>query len=346
MSAEVTNPVAAPFQATAGKKTVLSGIQPTGTLHIGNYIGALSVWVQKQEEFNNLFMVANLHALTIPESVHAEALRRKSKEVAALYIACGIDPDKCVIFLQSDVPSHAYLAWILTCCTPVGWLERMTQYKTKSSQSETVGTGLLTYPALQAADILIYKADYVPVGDDQNQHIEITRDIAGRFNHLFGDYFPLPAALNRESGARVMGLDDPTAKMSKSLAETHKGHAVSLLDPPNVIKKAIMGAVTDAGSEVRFDHASPGVKNLLVLYEVLSGESRPAIEAKFEGKGYGFLKRELTELTVATLQPIQERFQQLMGDEGEIDRLLADGAAKASAIADKTLADVRQLTGV
>ncbi len=328
------------------KKTVLSGIQPTGTLHIGNYVGALSVWVEKQHEFRNLFMIANLHALTIPESVQPDALRRKSREVAALYIAAGIDPHESVIFLQSDVPAHPYLAWILGCCIPVGWLERMTQYKTKSAQTESVGSGLLNYPALQAADILAYKADYVPVGDDQNQHVEITRDAAQRFNHLFGEYFPIPETLNRSSGARVMGLDDPTAKMSKSLAGVRKGHAISLLDDASTIKKAVMSAVTDTGSETRFDHASPGVKNLLVLYEILSGESRPAIEDKFAGKGYGYLKRELVEQVVQTLQPLQTKFYEITGDSQGLDDLLAEGAAKASQIANQTLSDVRRMVGV
>ncbi len=331
---------------TGRKKTVLSGIQPTGILHIGNYIGALSVWVANQHLYNNLFMIANLHALTIPEAVKANELRENARRVAALYIAAGLDPKEVVIFLQSDVPAHAYLAWILTCCTPMGWLERMTQFKTKASQSETVGTGLFTYPALQAADILIYKADYVPVGDDQNQHVEITRDIAQRFNSLFGEVFPLPGTLNRSSGARIMGLDDPTAKMSKSIAETRKSHAISLLDTPSTIKKAIMSAVTDAGSETRFEHASPGVKNLLTIYEVMSGEARSAIEEKFAGKGYGFLKRELLDLVVRTLEPIQTRYKEIREREGYLDELLAQGAARASVIADKTLEEVRRLTGV
>lgn len=332
--------------AETKKKIVLSGIQPTGTLHIGNYVGALSVWVEMQHEFHNLFMIANLHALSIPENVKPEVLRRKSREVAALYIACGIDPHESTIFIQSDVPAHPYLAWILGCCTPVGWLERMTQYKTKAAQTESVGSGLLNYPTLQAADILLYKADYVPVGDDQNQHVEITRDIAQRFNHLFGEYFPVPALLNRSSGARVMGLDDPTAKMSKSTAETHKGHAVMLLDPPDAIKKSIMSAVTDTWSEVRFEQASAGVKNLLVLYEVLTGKTRPAIEAHFAGKGYGFLKRELVDAVVDTLAPLQAKYHEITGDERRLDDLLAEGAARASAIANQTLSDVRRMVGV
>ncbi|MBA3869438.1 MAG: tryptophan--tRNA ligase [Anaerolineae bacterium] len=328
------------------KKTVLSGIQSTGILHIGNYVGALSLWAANQSQYNNLFMVANLHTLTVPEALNPTELRRKSREVAALYIACGIDPGESIIFLQSDVPAHTYLAWILGCCTPVGWLERMTQYKVKAAAQETVGSGLLNYPTLQAADILIYKANYVPVGDDQNQHLEITRDIAQRFNHLFGEYFPLPETLNRRSGARIMGLDDPAQKMSKSIAAKKQGHAVALLDSPATIKKAIMGAVTDAGGEIQFATASPGVKNLLVLYEVLSGDSQSAIEAHFAGKGYGALKRELVDLVVATLQPIQDKFYKLMDDEQGLNELLSAGAAKASLIANQTVADVRQLVGV
>ncbi len=328
------------------KKTVLSGVQPTGSLHLGNYVGALSVWVENQSQYNNLFCVANLHALTIPEAVNAAELRHNSRQVAALFIAAGIDPEESIIFIQSDVPAHPYLAWILGCCTPLGWLERMTQYKTKSAQAETIGSGLLNYPALQAADILLYKADFVPVGEDQTQHIEITRDIAQRFNHLFGECFPLPAPLTRASGARVMGFDDPTVKMSKSIAETRPGHAVSLLDDPDTIRKVIMRAVTDPGNETRFDYAQPGVKNLLVLYEVLSKEPRAAIEEKFAGKGYGFLKRELADLVIETLKPIQERYRQITTEPGYLDRLLAEGAGRASAIAERTLAEVRQLVGV
>jgi tryptophanyl-tRNA synthetase len=332
---------------TASKKqTVLSGIQPTGTLHIGNYVGALSMWVENQRLYQNLLFVANLHALTIPEAVKADELRNKSREVVALYVAAGLNPDETIIFLQSDVPAHPYLGWILGCCTPIGWLERMTQFKTKAEKAETIGSGLLNYPALQAADILLYKADFVPVGDDQNQHVELTRDVAQRFNHLFGEYFTIPQVLNRASGARIMGLDDPTAKMSKSTAEIRKGHAVGLLDSPSQIKKAIMGATTDSGSEVRFENASPGLNNLLTMYEVLSRESRPAIEEKFAGKGYGFLKRELTDLVVKTLEPMQKKYYEIVDDPHRLDDILENGAARASAIANQTLADVRRLVGV
>jgi len=335
-----------PTQLSSKIKTVLSGVQPTGTLHIGNYIGALSVWVANQQSCRNLFMIANLHALTIPEAVKAESLRQKAREVAALYVACGIDPEQSVVFLQSDVPAHPYLAWILGCCIPLGWLERMTQYKSKASQADTVGSGLLNYPALQAADILAYRADFVPVGDDQNQHLEITRDVAQRFNHLFGEYFPLPETLNRSSGARIMGLDDPTVKMGKSLAEKHRNHAIMLLDKPDEIKRKIMSATTDSGSEVHIEDASPGIRNLLLLYETLSAQDRTRVQAQFAGKGYGYLKKALVDVVVAVLQPIQSAYNDILADPHRLDDVLQDGAAKANAIANKTLADVRQLVGV
>lgn len=329
-----------------GKKTVLSGIQPSGTLHIGNYVGAISVWVEQQDSYRNLFCVADLHALTMPEAITPVRLRELARETAALYLACGIDPDKSVVFLQSDVPEHTYLAWVFICCTPVGWLEKMTQYKSKSAQSDSVGAGLLTYPALQAADILIYKADYVPVGDDQKQHIELARDIAQRFNRLYGGSFPMPEVLMRSSGARIMAFDDPTIKMSKSLTTQRRGHAVTLLDSADTIRRTIMSATTDSGGDILFDRASAGVRNLLVLYEVLSGESQECIEARFAGKGYGHLKRGLADLVIDKLTPIQEGYRQITEDHSYLDRLLADGADKARAIASRTLGEVKELTGL
>jgi tryptophanyl-tRNA synthetase len=328
------------------KKVVLSGVQPTGVLHIGNYIGALSLWAQQQDEYHNYFMIADMHALTVPENVKAKTLRANARSVAALYIASGIDPEKNVIFRQSYVTAHAYLAWILTCCTPMGWLERMTQFKVKAEQSESVGTGLFTYPALQAADILLYNADYVPVGEDQRQHVELTRDIASRFNHLFGKCFRLPEGLYRTSGARVMGFDDPTAKMSKSLAEVRPGHAVNLLDPPNVVKKTIMSAVTDTENEARFEFASPGVRNLLELYEVLTKQERSQIEEQFHGKGYGSLKTAVVDVVNETLRPIQEKYKQITEEAGYLDALLTSGAERAGEVAERTLKRARELTGL
>ena len=328
------------------KKVVLSGVQPTGGLHLGNYIGALSLWAQQQYEYQNYFMIADLHALTIPENIKAKELRSNARSLAALYIASGIDPEENVIFLQSALPAHPYLAWVLGCVTPMGWLERMTQFKYKSEQAVSVGTGLFAYPALQAADILLYQADYVPVGEDQRQHVELTRDIAARFNSLFGSCFRLPEGLYRASGARVMGFDDPTVKMSKSIAEERPGHAVRLLDPPNVIKKTIMSAVTDSGNEARFEHASPGVRNLLELYEVLTKEPREQIEQRFHGGGYGTLKKAVVEVVVEALRPIQERYHQITSEAGYLDALLARGAERAGIVAERTLAKARKLTGL
>ena len=242
---------------SGSRAVVFSGVQPTGKLHIGNYIGAISQWVEHQDKYESIFCIVDLHAITIPEAVRPEYLRAKTREVAALYIACGIDPDRAAIFVQSHVSAHAELAWILNCVTPLGWLERMTQYKSKAAQAESVGTGLLVYPALMAADILLYDTNFVPVGEDQRQHIELTRDVAERLNHLFGPVFTIPEAMIREGGARIMGLDDPTAKMSKSIGEVQAGHSIGLLDEPSAIRKAIMRAVTDSGSEIRFQGASP-----------------------------------------------------------------------------------------
>lgn len=334
-----------PEVSATGKPRVLSGITATGKLTIGNYIGALSVWVQEQDHYENFFFIADLHALTIPENIKADALRERIKEIVALYLACGLDPAKSVLFLQSRVPAHTTLGWIFDCVTPVGWLERMTQYKSKS-QTAAPSAGLFTYPALMAADILLYQAAYVPVGDDQRQHIEVTRDIAQRFNNLFGEAFVMPEPMIRTSGARIMGLDDPTIKMSKSLAETRDGHAIGLLDPPGKIRKAVMRAVTDSGTEVRGDALSPGVDNLLVLFEVLAGCGREEALRRFEGKGYGTLKKAVAEVAIERVSAIQARYNEIRSDESHLDKILAGGAEKAAAVADQTLNKVMRLTGL
>jgi tryptophanyl-tRNA synthetase len=326
------------------KKTIVSGIQPSGRLHIGNYIGAISLWVENQDSFENIIFIADLHALTTPAEIKAERLRARSLEAAGLYIACGIDPEKSLIFLQSDVMEHPYLAWVLMCCTPVGWLERMTQYKSKSEGRERVSAGLLTYPSLQAADILAYHANFVPVGEDQKQHIEITRDIADRFNHLFGEYFPLPEPLIRKVGARIMGLDNPTTKMSKSIAETSKLHAIGLLDSPEAVKKSISAATTDSASAVAYENLSPGVSNLLTIFQSLSLQPPENVRAMFEGKSYGFLKKELTEMVISRLSTFQSRYYQLT-TSGGLDEILKRSAEKAHVIAARTLTEVRALTG-
>jgi tryptophanyl-tRNA synthetase len=325
---------------------VFSGVQPTGGLHLGTYLGALRQWVEHQDERDNVFCVVDLHALTVPEDVDAADLRAASRQVAALYLACGIDPDRSVVFVQSHVREHAELTWLLNCTTPLGWLYRMTQFKSKSEGRESVSTGLLDYPVLQAADILLYDTDVVPVGEDQVQHIELTRDIAQRFNILFGDTFRLPKAIVPRSGARVMGFDEPTVKMSKSLAKGRDRHAVFLLDDERKIRKTVMSAVTDSGREVRYEHAGPGVRNLLSVLQSLEGVPMEELEDRFEGKGYGDLKKTVVEAILDTLRPIQERYHELAADPAELDALLARGAEKARERAAATLARAQRALGV
>lgn len=328
------------------KLRIFSGAQPTGNIHIGNYIGALSLWAENQDDFENIFCIVDLHALTIPEAIIASKLRNNIRECAALYMACGIDPNKSTIFVQSHIKEHSELAWILNCTTPMGWLERMTQYKSKSEKLDTVGTGLFDYPVLMAADILLYQTDVVPVGDDQKQHIEITRDIAQRFNGLFGDTFTIPKELIRESGARIMGFDDPENKMSKSIAVNKSGHAISMLDDEDTIKKTIMRATTDTNSELKFEFASAGVKNLLTLYKVLSGKSMEEIQVHFEGQGYGILKKEVLEVVLESLRPIKQKYNQILADPGFVDDILKMGMERVLPIAQNTMSKVKNNIGI
>ncbi len=332
--------------ADGQKQRVFSGVQPTGKLHIGNYVGAIKQWAGIQDQYDTIFCVVDLHAVTIPEAIDPKQFRAKILEVAALYLACGIDPAKSTIFLQSHVPEHSEMTWLLNCLAPLGWLYRMTQFKSKAGTNESVGTGLLDYPVLMASDILLYDTNKVPVGEDQKQHIEFTRDLAQRVNTMFaGAKLVIPDPMIPPAGARVMGLDDATAKMSKSTAETRKGHAIGLLDTPAQIKKAIMSAQTDSENEARFDHAGPGVRNLLDLYEVLSGQDRAAIEAEFHGQGYGKLKKALVEVTIAALEPIQARYQELTGAQDYLGDILRQGAERARSIAAPTLARLRDAMG-
>lgn len=330
----------------AAKKRVLSGIQPSGNLTIGNYLGALRQWVAEQDEYECFFCVVDLHAITLPQD--PAQLRAKTREVAALYLASGLDPDKVTIFVQSHVPAHSELAWLLMCLTPLGWLNRMTQFKDKSAKQnqESIGVGLLNYPVLMAADILLYQAHAVPVGDDQRQHLELTRDISQRFNHLYGDTFVIPEAMIPKEGARIMGLDDPTSKMSKS--ESSDYHAIYLLDTPNRVKKSIMRAVTDSRSEIRFsdEPERAGVQNLLTIYQSLTNNSRQEIETYFEGKGYGDLKKAVVEQINERLTPLQARYNQLVNEEGYLDSILAQGAEKANQVAEQTLALARDRIGL
>lgn len=325
------------------KPRVFSGIQPSGNLHIGNYLGAIQQWVAGQGQKTNFICIVDLHAITVPQD--PADLRRQTRELAALLLACGIDPQQTTLFVQSHVRAHAECSWVFSCITPLGWLERMTQYKTKAQKQESVMTGLLTYPVLMAADILLYDADEVPVGEDQKQHIELTRDLAQRFNYLFGETFVIPKPVIRESGARIMGLNDPTVKMSKS--ETTRGHAIRIVDDPDEIRWAIKRAVTDSYNEIRFsdDPDRAGVNNLLQIYELLTGRSRPEIETHFAGKGYGALKRELTEVVIESLRPIRERYYQLMNDPAELDRILAIGAEQARAVAEPKMTLILERVG-
>lgn len=325
---------------------VFSGVQPTGDLHLGTYTGALRQWVANQDERDNIFCVVDLHALTVPEAIDPGRLRDQVRSVAALFIAAGIDPERSTVFVQSHVREHAEITWLLNCVTPLGWLYRMTQFKSKSEGRDSVGTGLLDYPVLQAVDILLYDTDVVPVGEDQVQHIELTRDIAARFNSLFGEVFKLPKAEIPAAGARIMGLDDPLVKMSKSIGVTTPGHAINLLDDPKTVRKSIMAAVTDSERELRFEHASPSVKNLLTIYQVLSGKSMAIIEAELDGGGYGTLKKALVEAVVGTLEPLQARHAELMNDKAELDAILAAGADKARAIASVTARRAMAAMGV
>ncbi len=328
------------------KKRVFSGLQPTGKIHLGNYLGAISLWTENQDIYDNIFCIVDLHALTLPEKLDPKYLKSKIREIAGLYVACGIDPSKSNIFVQSHISEHAELAWILNCVTPIGWLERMTQFKSKSKQLQSVGTGLFNYPVLQAADILLYNTNLVPVGEDQKQHIELTRDIANRFNNLFKKTFVVPDVLIRKSGARIMGFDDPEQKMSKSIGEEKKEHAIGLLDPPNVIKKTVMRAVTDTNNCISFQDGSAGVLNLLSIYEVITKKSREDIENHFAGKGYGFLKKEIVDILVSELEPIQKRYNQLVNEKQYIDEILIKGAENVKETARSTYKRVKENLGI
>jgi len=323
-------------------KKVFSGVQPSGTLTIANYLGAMRQFVALQHEAECYFCVVDLHALTVPQD--PAALRRQTLDVAALYVAVGLDPKKVTLFVQSHVPAHSELAWLLQCQSYFGELRRMTQFKEKSQGQESVSTGLFTYPTLMAADILLYQTDEVPVGEDQKQHVELTRDIAQRFNHRYGETFRVPEPVIPEVGARIMSLDDPTKKMSKS--STVAGSYISLLDEPNTARKKIMRAVTDSGSEVRHDpETKPAVSNLMEMYSILSNLSLEAVRARYEGQGYGPFKKDLAELVVTALEPIQKRYSELR-TSGELEAILADGAARARTAAAPTLRIVQERLGL
>jgi len=324
------------------KARVLSGMQPTGNLHIGNYLGALKNWVKIQYDYECIFCIVDLHAVTVYQE--PKELQAKITEIAALYLAAGIDPKQSRVIVQSAVPAHAELAWMLTCVTPIGWLERMTQFKAKAAAQESIGDGLLQYPVLMAADILLYQAAIVPVGDDQSQHLELTRDIAQRFNSLYGDTFVMPSTSLPTVGARVMGLDDPTIKMSKSATGT--GHAVALLDPPATIKKKILRATTDSNPEVDFATAGPGVVNLLGIYQAFSGWDNDQMREHFTGMRYGDLKKQVAEMVISHLEPFQQRYREIVSDPGYLKGVLREGAERVTPIANSTVELVKQRMGL
>ena len=332
--------------ASTEKPKLFSGMQPSSdSLQLGNYIGALSQWTQMQEDFDAIFCVVNLHAITVPQDPAELVLR--TRRTAAQYIAAGIDPEKSTLFVQSQVPAHAELAWVLNTLTGFGEASRMTQFKDKSQKNgaDASSVGLFTYPILMAADILLYQAASVPVGEDQRQHVELTRDLATRFNSRFGKTFVVPEAHIGKETAKIYDLQNPTAKMSKS-AETEAG-LIKVLDPAKVTTKKIMRAVTDADNEIRFDRQEkPGVSNLLTIFSVLSGRSIESIESEFSGRGYGDLKKAVAEVVDSSLTPVRERTEELMGDPAELDRLLARGAERANELASATLDRVYEAVGL
>jgi tryptophanyl-tRNA synthetase len=322
---------------------VFSGVQPTGNIHIGNYLGALKQFVDLQRDNDCIYCIVDLHAITLPKD--PAELRDSILDVAALYLAVGIDPKKSIVFVQSDVPGHAELSWILMCNSYTGELSRMTQFKDKSRGNESAPTGLFAYPVLMAADILLYDSDVVPVGSDQKQHIELTRDIAIRVNNRYGeDTFVVPDGRFLKDGARVMALDDPTAKMSKSAENPHS--LISLLDDEAKIRKSIMRATTDSDGEIRFDpEAKPGVSNLLTIYAAFTGSTVEEAEREWSGRGYGDFKKAIAEATVDALAPIQRRYAEIR-PSGELVGTLRDGAERAGEIAERVLLRVKGRIGL
>lgn len=327
------------------KPNLLSGMQPSAaSLHLGNYLGALKQWVAMQDDYQAYYVIVDLHAITVPQD--PKELAENTRRTAAQYLAAGIDPEKSALFVQSHVPAHAQLAWVLNCITGFGEASRMTQFKDKSQKggAESSSVGLFTYPILQAADILLYQPKSVPVGEDQRQHLELTRDLAMRFNSRFGETFVVPEAHILKETAKIYDLQEPTAKMSKS-AEDPKG-LINILDEDSVISKKIKSAVTDTDGEIRFDRdKKPGVSNLLGIYSAITGDPIKDLEQRFSGKGYGDLKSELAEVVVSALSPIRSRAQELLSDKVELDNLLAKGAARANELAEQTLRKVHEKVG-
>ncbi len=323
------------------KKRIFSGAQPTGDLHIGNYLGALKNWVTLQDEYESFYCIVNLHAITLPQN--PTTLRKATLDLARIYLAAGVDPEKATIFIQSDVPEHAELTWVLSCIARMGELERMTQFKDKGKgNKERAGVGLFTYPVLMASDILLYQTDLVPVGQDQKQHLELSRDLAERFNRDFGETFKVPEPFIPKAGASIKSLQDPAKKMSKS--DENLNGSIFLLDDADTITKKFKKAVTDSGTEINFDPERPAIKNLLTIYQLLTGKTANECVAHFDGKGYGQFKGELADTVVEFLRPFQDRVKEY--DNESLNVILNTGADKARSIAGNTLKDVYQKIGV
>ncbi len=321
------------------KARVLSGVQPSGHLHLGNYLGALKNWAEIQSDYESIFCIVDLHAVTVYQD--PQELRAKIRETAALFIAAGINPEQSSIVVQSSVSGHAELAWMLTCVTPLGWLQRMTQFKAKAEKQDTIGDGLLQYPVLMAADILLYQAKIVPVGEDQSQHLELTRDIAQRFNSLYGDTFNVPETRLPAVGARIMGLDDPTIKMSKSVTGTN--HAIALLDPPKVIQKKIARATTDSQPAVDPENMGAGVANLLAIAQACDSS---VTKESVAGLRYGDLKKRVAEAVIARLEPIQKKYQEITAEAGYLDAVLERGLRHVLPIARDTVETTKKAMGL
>lgn len=328
----------------SSKKTIFSGLAPSGNIHIGNYLGAIKQWVEMQniDEYQNIFCVVDEHAITTHQD--PEKLRAKILEVFTLYLACGIDPEKSIIFVQSGVSEHVELGWILNTMTPIGELERMTQFKDKSQKQKSVLAGLLNYPVLMAADILLYQTNLVPVGEDQIQHIELTRTIARKFNNSYGKTFIIPEATVNKEGKRIMGLDNPEKKMSKSAENPH--NYIALLDSPEIIKEKIMSAVTDSGNEIKYDEKEkPAISNLLAVYSLFSAKDISDLENQYAGKNYSFFKKELAEKIIQELSHIQNKYKTLEKDPEKVKAILKSGTEKAKIIANQTMKSVRDKIG-
>lgn len=324
------------------KKIIFSGVQPSGTLTLGNYLGALKNWAELQEDYRCYYCVVDMHAITVRQD--PAELRRRTLDVAALYMAAGIDPKKSVIYVQSHVPQHAELGWVLNCFTYLGELSRMTQYKDKAAKhQDNLNSGLFTYPVLMAADILLYQADLVPVGSDQKQHVELTRDLAIRFNNLYGDVFTVPEPYIGKAGARIMSLQEPTSKMSKS--DPNPNGYISILDDADTIRRKVKRAVTDSDGEIRLSPDKPGVSNLLAIYAACRGVTPEQAEAEFSGMGYGALKDGVSEAVIAELAPLQEKYRAIRGDKGYLEGILRENAEIASRAATKTLRKVHKKVG-